>query len=64
MYTIPAIMLIVGLLLLSVNIHLFFNDYKYVIERNIQYSYLIPNVIGILLAVFIIIYISSYFFTV
>ncbi|OTO22290.1 hypothetical protein A5816_002962 [Enterococcus sp. 3G1_DIV0629] len=65
MYVVPIFMLILGLLLLIVSIYLFLSDYKYVVvERKISHSYLIPNIICILLAVSILIYIPSYFFTV
>lgn len=64
MYAIPIFMLLIGLLLLCISIYLLFNDYKYVLEKKENYYYLAPNIIGVLLAVFILIYATIYFFIV
>ncbi|EOH52818.1 hypothetical protein UA3_02508 [Enterococcus faecium EnGen0263] len=61
MYAIPIFMLIIGLFLLCVSIYLFLVDYKYVVDNNIRFYYLIPTIVGVLLAIFIIIYVSIYF---
>lgn len=57
-------MLLIGLLLLCISIYLLFNDYKYVLEKKENYYYLAPNIIGVLLALFILIYATIYFFIV
>ncbi|MGL9820273.1 hypothetical protein IGM03_002514 [Enterococcus sp. DIV0436] len=64
MYAIPIFMLLIGLLLLCISIYLLFNDYKYVLEKKENYYYLAPNIIGVLLALFILIYATIYFFIV
>ena len=61
MYTIPIVILIIGLLLLGVNIYLLFSDYKYVLQSKVKH-YLIVNILSIVLAVSIIICASVYFF--
>lgn len=61
MYTIPIVILIIGLLLLGVNIYLLFSDYKYVLQSKVKH-YLIMNILSIILAVSIIICASVYFF--
>lgn len=61
MYTIPIVILIIGLLLLGVNIYLLFSDYKYVLQSKVKH-YLIVNILSIVLAVSIIICASIYFF--
>ncbi|OQO64239.1 hypothetical protein BH743_13225 [Enterococcus faecium] len=61
MYTIPIVILIIGLLLLGVNIYLLFSDYKYVLQSKVKH-YLIVNILSIILAVSIIICASVYFF--
>ncbi|PEH49729.1 hypothetical protein CRM75_00835 [Enterococcus faecium] len=61
MYTIPIVILIIGLLLLGVNTYLLFSDYKYVLQSKVKH-YLIVNILSIILAVSIIICASVYFF--
>lgn len=59
MYTVPLVILFIGIVLLVLNIYLFSTDYKYAIENKLK-QYTVINIVSIVLSIIVII-LSAYY---